>query len=172
MATTDASRGSESPVAVASGYMRALTAHDLDDALSYWAPGARQNVRGQVDTTAPDGVRAQMEELFAAVPDARFEVVATTLEGERCALQWRMIGTFDGGAPMQGVVPTGSTLELEGVDVFTVRDGLIWRNDAFSDTMEFARQVGMMPPRASRAERAMTAAFNGLTRVRRLFGHR
>ena len=160
------------PEEAATGWMRALNARDLTTGLALWAPGARQNVRGQVDTTAPGGVRDQMEELFAAVPDARFEVVATTTEGDRCALQWRLAGGFDGRGSLAGVAPTGGRIELEGVDVFTVRDGLIRANDAFSDTMEFARQVGMMPARASLAERAMTAGFNALTRAKRLAARR
>lgn len=153
---------------VVRSYMQALSDHELDRALACWADGARQNVRGQIDTLAPDGVHEQMTALLAAVPDARFEVVATTADADRCALQWRLRGTFCGSAPLYGIRPTGAPLELEGVDVFSVRDGLIVGNDAFSDTMEFARQIGMLPPRASRQERLSTSLFNLWTRLRRL----
>ena len=43
--------------AVARRYFDALSAHDLDAAVAMWADGGRENVRGQVDVTAPDGVR-------------------------------------------------------------------------------------------------------------------
>ena len=54
-----------------------------------WADGGRENVRGQVDVTAPDGVRDYIGELLGAVPDLRFEIVSTTTQGERCGVQWR-----------------------------------------------------------------------------------
>ena len=56
-------------------------------------------------------------------------------------------------------------MELEGVDVLTVRDGLIQSNDAFTDTMSVPRQIGMMPPLGSPAEQRLTSAFNVKTRL-------
>src|SRR5450759_5807816 len=44
--------------AVARRYFEAIDARDLDTAVSLWAEGGRENVRGQVDTVAPEGVRA------------------------------------------------------------------------------------------------------------------
>ncbi len=154
------------PEQAARGYLEAFSRHDLERALAHWAPGGRQNVRGQVDTDAPDGVREQMSALLAAVPDFRFEILSATSEGDRCALQWRLRGTFSGAAPLYGVRPTGAALELEGIDLFTVRDGLIQCNDAFSDTIEFTRQIGMMPARGSAAERLGMALFNLRSRLR------
>ena len=69
-------------------------------------------------------------------------------------MQWRFRGTFAGPGAFTGVAPTGSPLELEGFDVLTVRDGLIHSNDAFTDSMTFARQIGMMPPLGSRGRAA------------------
>src|SRR5437764_15289565 len=77
-------------------YFQALDAHDLDAAVALWAEGARDNIRGQADLTAPDGVRGLFSELFDAVPDTRMEIVSTTAQDERCAVQWRLSGTFAG----------------------------------------------------------------------------
>lgn len=158
------------PEQVALAYFRALSDHDLERALGFWAEGARQHVRGQVDTVAPEGVREQMTALLAAVPDFRFEVLGTTTEADRCAAWWRMRGTFAGRGLLYGIRPNGSKLSLEGVDLFTVRDGLIRSNDAFSDSMEFTRQIGMTPPRDSAAERFFTALFNLRSQLRRRRG--
>jgi len=158
------------PEQAARGYIESFSEHDVGRALAHWARGGRQHVRGQIDTVAPDGVREQIEALIAAAPDFRFEVVGTVSEGERCALHWRLRGHFNGSARLYGVRPTGDRLELEGVDIFTVRDGLIVANDAFSDSMEFTRQIGMMPPRGSRRERFFTALFNLRPRRRRRRG--
>jgi hydroxyacylglutathione hydrolase len=151
--------------AVARRYFEAINAHDLDGAVALWATGGRENVRGQVDTTAPAGVREFIGDLLGALPDLRWEIVRTTTEGDRCAVQWRMTGTFAGPGTFGGLAPTGHPLVLEGVDVLTVRDGLIELNDAFTDTMTVPRQIGMMPPLGSVAEQRLLGAFNVKTRV-------
>jgi glyoxylase-like metal-dependent hydrolase (beta-lactamase superfamily II)/predicted ester cyclase len=151
--------------AVARSYFDALDARDLDAAASLWAPGGRENVRGQVDVLAPEGVREFIGELFAAVPDLNMQIVSTTTEGERCGVHWRLTGTFAGPGRFGGVAPTGNPLALEGFDLLTVRDGLIQSNDAFTDSMTFARQIGMMPRQGSAAEQRMTGAFNAKTRI-------
>ena len=93
------------------------------------------------------------------------EIVSTTTEGERCGVQWRLRGTFAGPGTLGGVAPTGSPIDLEGFDLVTVRDGLIHHNDAFTDNMTFARQMGMMPAQDSAAEQRMTRAFNAKTKL-------
>ncbi len=150
---------------VARAYFEALSARDIDGALAMWADGGRENVRGQVDVTAPEGVREFVGQMMDALPDLHFEIVGTTTEGERCALQWRLTGTFAGPGGFSGVAPTGHPIALEGVDVLTVRDGLIQGNEAFSDTMTFPRQIGMMPPLGSAAEQRLMQAFNVKTRL-------
>ena len=150
---------------VARQYFAAISAHDLDAAVALWAVGGREHVRGQVDALAPEGVRAFIGDMLAAMPDMRFELLSTTTEGERCAVQWRLTGTFTGPSSFNGVAPTGHPLTLEGIDLLSVRDGLVQGNDAYSDTMTFPRQIGMLPPQGSAAEQRMTQAFNVKTRV-------
>ncbi len=150
---------------VARRYFEAIDARELEEAVSLWAPGARDNVRGRADVRAPDGVREFLGELMQAVPDLRMEVVSTTTEGERCGVQWRMRGTFAGPGSLGGVAPNGSPIDLEGFDLVTVRDGQIAANDAFTDNMTVARQMGMMPPQDSTAEQRMTRAFNAKTKL-------
>lgn len=155
---------------VARAYFQAIDRHDLEAAVALWAPGGRENVRGLVDARAPQGVRQFIGALLGAVPDLAFEVVSTTSEGERCAGQWRLTGTFAGDSAFNGIEPTGAPITLEGVDILTVRDGLIAANDAFTDSMSFAREVGMMPAQGSATEQGMTRAFNVRTGVARRLG--
>ncbi len=150
---------------VARRYFAAIDARELEQAVALWAPGGREYVRGQVDVLAPDGVRAFIGELHGALPDLRMEVLSTTTEGDRCGVQWRMTGTFAGPGSFSGIAPTNAHVDLEGFDLLTVRDGLIHRNDAFTDSMSFARQIGLMPPQGSGAEAQMTRAFNVKTHL-------
>jgi hydroxyacylglutathione hydrolase len=151
--------------AIARRYFAAIDARELEQAVSLWADGGRENVRGQADVLAPEGVRAFIGELIGALPDLSMQVLTTTTEGERCGVQWRLTGTFAGPGHFGGLAPTGSPIELEGFDLLTVRDGLIHSNDAFTDSMTFARQIGMMPAQGSTAELRMAQAFNAKTRL-------
>jgi glyoxylase-like metal-dependent hydrolase (beta-lactamase superfamily II)/predicted ester cyclase len=130
-----------------------------------WAPDGREDVRGQGVFIGPEGVREFISSLVEAIPDLSVEIVETTTEDERCALHWRFDGTFAGPGSFNGIAPTGHRMEIEGVDVLSVRDGLIQSNDAFTDTMAVPRQIGMMPPLGSGAEQRMMGAFNVKTKV-------
>ena len=161
--------GSEAET-IARRYFEAIDAHDVEGATAMWAAGGREHVRGQVDVLAPEGVREFIGELVGALGDLNMQVVSTTTEGERCGVQWRMTGTFAGPGRFAGVAPTGNPIVLEGFDLLTVRDGLIQSNDAFTDSMTFARQIGMMPPQGSAAEQRLTGAFNVKTRLTQSLG--
>ncbi|HEY2140851.1 MAG TPA: ester cyclase [Solirubrobacteraceae bacterium] len=163
-----ASRGriTGSPVeAVVRRYFDAIGSHDVDAAAAMWAPGGREDVRGQGIFDGPEGVREFIGDLVAAFPDLRMEVVSTTTEDDRCAVQWRLTGTFAGPASFNGLKPTGDRIELEGIDLLVVRDGVIQSNDAFPDSMALPRQIGMMPPLGSAAEQRLMGAFNVKTRL-------
>jgi len=152
---------------VARRYFAAVAARDVEAMVACWRPGAVDRLHGQADLVAPDGVRAWFEELFAAVPDTTMEVRSTTTEGDRCAVRWRLTGTFAGPGAWQGLEPTGGRLDVQGCDVFRVEDGLLAGNDAFVDGMTIARQLGALPPRDSGAERRLMAAANARTKLTR-----
>ena len=151
--------------AVARRYFEAIGARDLDGAVAMWAEGGRENVRGQVDVTAPEGVSSYIGGLLDAIPDLRFEILSTTTQDDRCAVQWLLTGTFAGPGSMLGLQPTGHPITVEGIDLLTIRDGLIQSNDAFPDSIAVPRQIGMMPPQGSPTDQRMIAAFNAKTRL-------
>jgi len=151
--------------AVTRRYFEAIGAHDVQGAAAMWAPDGREDVRGQGLFIGPEGVREFIGSIIEAIPDLKVEILSTTTEDDRCALHWRFSGTFAGPGSFNGIAPTGHRMELEGVDVLTVRDGLIQSNEAFTDTMSVPRQIGMMPPLGSPAEQRLTGAFNVKTKV-------
>jgi|HubBroStandDraft_2_1064218.scaffolds.fasta_scaffold15705_5 hydroxyacylglutathione hydrolase len=157
--------GSSPAESVARRYFEAIGARELDAAVEMWADGGREHVRGQVDVVAPEGLRTFIGDLLGALPDLTVEILSATTEDDRCALQWRFTGTFAGPGHFGGLAPTGHPIVLEGVDLLTVRDGLIQSNDAFTDTMTVPRQIGMMPPLGSSAEERLLGAFNMKTRM-------
>jgi steroid delta-isomerase-like uncharacterized protein len=149
---------------VARRYFDAIGRRDLDAAVECWAPGGVDCLSSVGELRAPDGVRAYFAELFEAAPDFEYEVLRTVAESELVAVHWRARGTFVRGT-FQGFRANGSRIEMEGIDLVRVEDGLIRRNDSFWDDAAVARQVGMLPPRGSRRERALLGLFNLRTRL-------
>jgi glyoxylase-like metal-dependent hydrolase (beta-lactamase superfamily II)/predicted ester cyclase len=164
-------KGQGQTEAVARRYFDAITAHDIDTATAQWAPDGIDRVHGRFEVEGPEGVRGFLTDLFGAMPDAGFEILSTTTDDDRCAVRWRLRGTFVGPGSFDGVAPTGAPLDIQGIDLVTVRDGLIVSNDAYTDGMTFARQVGMVPPKDSAGERRMLGAFNARTRLIERFSH-
>jgi steroid delta-isomerase-like uncharacterized protein len=151
-------------------YFDAIAARDLETALTMWAPGGVERVVGQRELTAPDGVRAQMNELHGAFPDLAWEVLDLIADQNRVAVRWRATGTFAGPGTFQGFVANGARLEMEGCDVLTVNgDAKIERLEAFLDSGDVARQLGVLPPAGSRAEQNLTKLANVRTRARAWF---
>jgi hydroxyacylglutathione hydrolase len=169
-ATTDREQATRAPgpARVARAYFEAVAARDLDAMVKHWAPGGIESIAPVGVLSVPDEMRAFFRELFEAIPDMQFEVLDLVAARDKAAVRWRASGTFCGG-PFQGVEPTDARIELEGLDLLTIADGLIQRNDAYYDGTQFARQIGLLPPRDSAAERGMTSAFNTRTRVLRSF---
>lgn len=151
--------------AVVRSTFAALDARDLVRFRELLHPEAEDRFLAVGTFTGRDAIVAFFEEMFAAVPDARLEVRRVVAEGNVAAVEWTMRGTF-GGGPFQGIRPTGKRVEIDGVDVIELRDGLQYRNSIYYDGATFARQIGMLPPLGSRADRFMLALFNARVRMR------
>jgi predicted ester cyclase len=145
---------------VVRSYFAALDEHDVEAALDHWNPEGREVIVGLEELSLPDGFRRFFGELFAAMPDVRFEVLSVTSQKDRAAVRWRALGTFNGSGTFQGLRPNGSRVEMEGFDLLTVEDELIVENLAYLNGAELARQLGALPPQGSLAERGMTGALN------------
>ena len=160
-----------SAAAVATRYFSAIARQDLDAALACWVVGGIDHLAPIGELRIPDELRAYFEELFAAVPDFEYEVVNLIAEGDLVAVHWRATGTFT-GTPLQGVRANGARLKTGGADLVRVENGLIARLDSYWDDAGIARQVGILPARGSRQERALTRLFNVRTRLGSLLGRR
>jgi hypothetical protein len=79
-------------------------------------------------------------------------------------VHWHMTGTHTGGA-FNGIEATGRAVALDGIDHFVMRDGKVVSNFVVFDQMQFARQIGLMPPDGTRADRAVKSAFNARSRL-------
>jgi len=69
-------------------------------------------------------VREAFARVFATFPDARFEALRHFVAGDRGVSQWVFTGT----------PPDGRTVEVNGCDVFTFREGKITVKSSFFKT--------------------------------------
>ncbi|MEX2105357.1 MAG: nuclear transport factor 2 family protein [Solirubrobacterales bacterium] len=153
------------PASVARAYFDAVATRDLEAMAACWEPGGLDILHGTAELRVPEDLRTWFGALFAAFPDFSFEVLDVLTGGEKAAVRWRATGTFNGSGRFEGLLPNGQTVDIEGCDVLTVRDGLVVRNDAYMNGAEMARQLGALPPAGSPPERAMTGALNLKTRM-------
>ena len=154
--------------AVARRYFEAIDAHDLDGAAAMWAAGRpRERARPGRRASRPEGVRE-----FIGEPDrgdarpAHGGRLDDRPRASAAACSGASRGTFAGpGALRRRRADRATAIELEGFDLLTRARRADPGNDAFTDSMTFARQIGMMPPQGSAAEQRMTGAFNVKTRL-------
>ena len=150
---------------VVKDYFDALARRDVEAMAALWAPDGQEHIASQVDAVGPNGVRAYFTELFDAFPDFALTVETTVAQDDKVAVHWRARATMTG--PFMHLEPTGAHVELEGIDLLRVADGRIVRNDAVTDGMGVARQIGVVPPAGSTLESRLFAAFNARTRATR-----
>jgi steroid delta-isomerase-like uncharacterized protein len=113
--------------------------------------------------TGADEIAAYFDEAYAAMPDWHMEVVSIAADGDDVFVHWHLTGTHTG--PLLGIEPTGKPLAVDGMDHFVVRDGKVVSNFVIFDQMQYARQIGMMPPDGSSADKAVKSAFNLRTKL-------
>jgi len=155
----------------ARGYFDALARRDVAAVAEHWREDGVLDLVPLGVLRGRDEIVGFFRELFAAVPDLE-TTVSRLVAGERqVAVEWRSTGHFT-GASFQGIEPTGNHLELRGLELIEVDEGENVAGTAYYDGMAFARQVGMMPPLDSGAERAIKNAFNTITKVRRAVAER
>src|SRR5829696_4346814 len=144
---TDALRSSAEQVA--RSYFEAVSERDAQKMAEHWDPQGVDDIVPFGIFRGPDEIRGFFDELFAAVPDAE-TIVDRVIADDR----------------FQGLDAPGKPVEIRGADIIEVENGLITRNTAFSDGLDFARQIGMLPPQGSGVEKALYGAFNGMNKLK------
>jgi steroid delta-isomerase-like uncharacterized protein len=146
-------------------YFEAFARRDAAAMGELWAPDGIDRVVGQQELRGPDEVRAFFAALFGAFGDLETTVESMVVQRDRVAVHWKAAGTMTG--PLRGVEATGARVEFEGFDMLRVTGGQIVANSGLADGLSIVRQIGMLPPADSTAERQMINAVNARTRATR-----
>jgi steroid delta-isomerase-like uncharacterized protein len=153
----------------ARSYFDALARRDTDDMVAHFSPEGVEDIVPVGVLRGRDEIKAFFDDLFAALPDAEIKVERLVAGERHAAVEWRMNGRFTGGSFMD-IEATGRWIEVRGFDLLEIEDKQILSNTAYYDGASFARQVGMLPPEGSGAERAIKGTFNAVTKLRRRIG--
>ena len=164
---------SKAPTAeeVARSTIEAFKARDFDTVAANWSEEGVEDIVPLGILRGRDEILENARGTYAVSPDLEVTIESIVADDRRAAVQWRGSGTFT-GEPFNGIEPTGARMELRFVEVMEIEDGLIVRNTVYYDAAAIARQIGMMPEQESGAEKAMVAAFNTLTKVRKAIDRR
>jgi steroid delta-isomerase-like uncharacterized protein len=104
------------------------------------------------------GVRAFAAATFTAFPDFHVDeadppvIIATA---PRALSRYRLTGTMLGPWEASNFAPTGARIAVEGVDQWTFSGDLMSHYTTYYDSLDMGRQMGIIPPWGSAAERAL-----------------
>jgi steroid delta-isomerase-like uncharacterized protein len=147
-------------------YLGAWNDRDAERIASFFAEDAVYEDHGAGATAlGREGIRNHAARVHAGFPDLRFDLVRAAHGGDFTAGEWRSVMTHLGD--LEGLAATGRAVQSSGVDVATLDDaGLIARLDSYYDGAAIMRDLGLLPARGSRVERALARAASLLRRRR------
>ena len=136
----------------------AVNAHDADGIAALcttdviWEdPAAPDTLRGR------DAVRRfHRDVMFAALPDARIELVDGPYLAHRgggIAVRLRISGTMTGALSPPGFAPTGGRLVFETAEFSRLEGGLLAHHTVILNMLDLARQIGAVPRAGSLSDR-------------------
>jgi steroid delta-isomerase-like uncharacterized protein len=140
-----------------------LNTRDITALRTFWTDATVERLP-QRTCYGSDAIARYFEEAFAALPDFDMKVVCIVAQGDDVFAHWHLTGTHTGAA-FDGIAATGRPIALDGIDHFVIRDGEVVSNFVVFDQMQFARQIGLLPPDGTRADKAVKRAFNTKTQL-------
>lgn len=140
-------------------YVEAWNALDADavaelctEDLVWNDPGLPEPLHGR------EGVRAFVRATAHAFPDFHVEELEQayiSTDEPRVLGRYRMTGTMLGSWEYANLAATGRRIEVLGVDEWTFTGELMSHYATYYDSLDMSRQLGILPPVGSAADRAM-----------------
>ncbi len=149
-------------------YLGAWNARDAERISSFFSADATYDDRGAGAVAhGRDAIREHAARVHRAFPDLRFELIRAAHGDGFTAGEWTCRMTHRGS--FDGLMATGRVVQSAGVDVATLNEeGEIIHLDSYYDGAAIMRDLGVLPSRGSRAERALVRAAAVPTLLRRL----
>ena len=115
-------------------YLAALSAHDVDRIVACVTEDFTNEHTSAHGTTSigREVYRGRLPGFLGQFEGLRYDVVDTIVEDDRGAVRYRMTATYEEHA-----------LDIPGVMLFVIRDGLIAKRTDVWDSLTFLRQTGV-----------------------------
>lgn len=127
-------------------YVEGWNDHDPEAVMAAFAAEGTVTAPPFDEPRTGDGIGEWVEETVAGFPDVHFEdqyLMPTDVEGV-FVLEWTLHGTHTG--TFNGLPPTGNTVALDGVDIFTISEDGIESIRIYFDQSSMAEQLGVTFP--------------------------
>lgn len=123
---------------------QAWNSHDIEKVLSFYSLEYIADDVSQASLLrGHEGLRTMLESYWRAFPDLEFAVTDMVIEGSRVATAWVAAGTHHG--TIMNIPPTGQKVEVRGISIIDVEDGLIVRGQYIWDLAGMLRHMGLLP---------------------------
>lgn len=121
----------------------AFNARDAETLGSLWAEDLSYRAPGGEHSIGREASLQRERRIWAGVPDIKVDLACVAADGNRCVLRGNMTGTHS--APFETAdgtfPPTGNSVAIDFVALFTFEDGLAKAEEVFYDRAELARQL-------------------------------
>jgi steroid delta-isomerase-like uncharacterized protein len=123
---------------------RAWNSHDIEKVLSFYSLDYVGSDVGQAEPVmGHEGLQAMLETYWKAFPNLHFTVNNTVVQGFQVVSVWQAEGTHQG--PIMNIPPTGRKVQVRGVSIIEVKDGLVVRGQYIWDMAGMLRHMGLLP---------------------------
>ncbi|GAC1326052.1 MAG: ester cyclase [Thermoleophilaceae bacterium] len=103
------------------------------------------------DVRGPQGAKELVSMYRQAFPDVHFTIDQMLAEGDMVVTRWRATGTHSG--ELMGLAPTGKRVEVAGITMDRIVDGMTLEGWTYWDTLGMMQQIGAAPTRGSVGEK-------------------
>ncbi len=129
---------------IAAGLMHAWNSHDVEQVMSFYAPGYEGiDVGRATPEHGPDGKRETVLVYLGAFPDLHFDVEEIIVQGNVVVACWTAHGTHRG--PFMHIPATGRPVLVRGTSRLTIANGKILSAVYVWDVAGLLRHIGLLP---------------------------
>jgi steroid delta-isomerase-like uncharacterized protein len=123
---------------------QAWNSHDVESVLRFYSPEYIGDDVGQASLLQGHaGLRVLLDTYWNAFPDLRFVCKDCVLQDSRLVAVWVAEGTHQG--TIMNIPATGHRVEVRGMSILEVKDGLIIRAQSIWDLAGMLRHMGLLP---------------------------
>lgn len=123
---------------------QAWNSHNVESVLRFYSTEYVGDDVGQASLLrGHTGLRTMLDTYWRAFPDLRFVCKDCILQDSRLFAVWVAEGTHQG--TIMNIPPTGHRVEVRGMSILEVKEGLIVRAQSVWDVAGMLRHMGLLP---------------------------